>query len=268
MGISTREDFYRDILASEIISKNSSILICGGGLFDKSILESLGFNNVVISNLDERDSKDEFSPYKWDYQDAQNLTYGDSSFDYSIIHASVHHTSLPHKTVTELYRVARKSAFIFESRDSLLVRCLIKAGITEEYEISAVRYNDFKYGGVNNSQIPNFVFRWTEREILKTIKSFAPQLNHHIRFHYALALPAVFERPSNSSYKIRILKLLYTLLKPLILLATIFFKKQQNLFCINIVKSESKKNIKPWIKLDRLDGFAINIDWVNKNLKE
>ena len=31
---------------------------------------------------------------------------------------------------------------------------------------------------------------------------------------------------------------------------------------------ESKKNIKPWIKLDRLDGFAINIDWVNKNLKE
>jgi hypothetical protein len=38
MAIVTRNFFYKRIIDNNITNKNASILICGGGLFDKSLL--------------------------------------------------------------------------------------------------------------------------------------------------------------------------------------------------------------------------------------
>ena len=39
-------------------------------------------------------------------------------------------------------------------------------------------------GGVDNTNIPNYVYRWTEREIIKLLKSYRPDLKHKIFFNY------------------------------------------------------------------------------------
>jgi hypothetical protein len=44
--------------------------------------------------------------------------------------------------------------------------------LSEVYEYSALK-NDSN-GGVDNTNIPNFVYRWTEREVLKLMNSYKP----------------------------------------------------------------------------------------------
>ena len=41
--------------------------------------------------------------------------------------------------------------------------------LVQEYEHAAVFYNDCVFGGVKNTPIPNFIYRWTRRDIEKTI---------------------------------------------------------------------------------------------------
>jgi hypothetical protein len=50
-------------------------------------------------------------------------------------------------------------------------------GIAQSYEVTAVFGNGGVRGGVDDAEIPNF-FRWTERELEKTINTRAPQLRH------------------------------------------------------------------------------------------
>jgi hypothetical protein len=79
-----------------------------------------------------------------------------------------------------MYRVARKTAIAFESRDSLLMRIAVKLGFTMDYETDCVT-PDGK-GGVAESGIPNFVYRWTEREVWKAIATFDPARKPRIEF--------------------------------------------------------------------------------------
>ena len=58
---------------------------------------------------------------------------------------------------------------------------------SEEYELSAVKKN-INTGGVDNTNVPNYVYRWTEREIIKLIKSYKPEINHKIYFDYGYQL--------------------------------------------------------------------------------
>ena len=80
-----------------------------------------------------------------------------------MIHAAIHNASLSHKVLKEMYRVARKEVTAFESRDSLLMRFLEEFEFSQVYEHAAVHYHNGKYGVRNNTEILNFVYRWTER---------------------------------------------------------------------------------------------------------
>jgi SAM-dependent methyltransferase len=158
-----RGTFYQKVVRNLIEDKNASILVCGGGTLDKTIFENLGFHHVTISNLDTRMKGNEYAPFEWKYENAEQLSFPDGSFDYVVIHAAIHHASLPHKVLTELYRVARKGILAFESRDSVIIRLLERYGVTQTFEHAAVYYNDCKFGGVNNTEIPNYIYRWTLR---------------------------------------------------------------------------------------------------------
>lgn len=258
--ITSRENFYANVLPDFIPELSSNILICGGGYLDKKIFLAAGYTNVTISNIDPRMDAQAYSPFNWSFQDASNLHFPDCSFDYVVIHAAIHHSSTPHRVLTEMYRVSTKGILCFESRDSLLLRIFARLGLSQTYEHAAVYFNDCKFGGVDNTEIPNFVFRWTEREIEKTIRSYAPFAKPNIRYRYGGSLPAFVSFDKRS-----IRALLMKVFLPLYWLFTKIFPKQQNLFAFYIEKPKHGSGLFPWLMLDsRKEKIMFNKKWADK----
>lgn len=187
------DPFYRRtltrLLGEGVASADDHIIVSCGGPVDRDTLVDVGFTNVVISNLDERMIGDEYAPYAWDRQDAEALTWPDDSADWGLVHAGLHHCASPHRALGELLRVGRKGAIAFEARDSLLVRAGVRLRLVEAYEVTAVAANGGDFGGVRNGPVPNHVYRWTEREVCKTVRSFLPAHEHDIRFVYGVRVP-------------------------------------------------------------------------------
>ena len=256
-----RDLFYSSVLEKRLIDKNASILICGGGSLDRETFIDLGYTNVTVSNLDTRASVDEFAPYKWDYQDAQSMSYDDDSFDYVVIHAAIHHASMPHKVLLEMYRVSKLGFLAFEARDSFLMKIVTKLNLTQEYEHAAVFYNDCLYGGVNNTEIPNYVYRWTEREIEKTIQSFSPICRHTFLYDYGSAYPCTPQLELRNSLKVVVL----FLMKPFYLLFSKIFYKQQNQFAFFVHKASKESDLFPWLYEDKLtNNIRFNKTWAQQ----
>ena len=260
-----RHRFYSNIVNKRIPDKGSSILVCGGGMLDKETFLDLGYRNVTMSNLDTRDAAERFAPYKWDYQDAQSLSYDDNSFDYVVIHAAIHHAPMPHKVLLEMYRVSRLGLLAFEARDSVLMRIVTKLKLAQEYEHAAVFYNDCAYGGVNNTEIPNYVYRWTEREIEKTIQSYDPVRKHTFLYDYGSAYPCTPELELKNSFKVIVL----ALMKPIYMIFSKIFFKQQNQFAFFISKVTQGNPLFPWLYEDKeTSNIKFNKAWAEKKYKK
>ena len=257
-----REKFYRKWADVLFKNKDASVLICGGGILDKNVFQSLGFKNVTVSNIDIRMTGTEYEPYLWKYADAENLPFDNGSFDYTVIHAAIHHSSSPHKVLTEMYRVSKYGLLAFESRDSFVMRFLEKCKLTERYECTAVYYNRCRYGGVNNTEIPNYIYRWTEREIEKTIQSYAPYCRHRYVYKYGTAFPAAVKNETKNSFKI----IFINIIKPLYYIFVKLFPKEQNQFAFYVGKSDGQENIFPWLKTDN-GKMKFNEGWANKKYK-
>ena len=248
--MNNRETFYRNVMEELITDKTSSVLVCGGGQLDRDTLQNAGFVNATISNLDQRMSASEYAPYKWQSENAEKLSFSDASFDYVIVHAAIHHASSPHRVLTEMYRVAKSGLLAVESRDSLTMRLLEFCGLVQRYEHSAVYFNDCRYGGVNNSSIPNYVYRWTEREIEKTVNSYAPHRKHKFIYRYGTDIPCTPALEKHSTIRRLVLKTM----QPLFWLFTRIFPKQQNLMAFYIDKTDSDDSIFPWLKIDKTNN--------------
>ena len=80
-----REQFYRKSV-SRWIEKNARVLVVAGGSADYLVFKSLDFTNVTLTNVDPRNKKDDFHPFSYDFQDAENLTYENNSFDFVVVH--------------------------------------------------------------------------------------------------------------------------------------------------------------------------------------
>lgn len=257
-----RISFYKNIINKWILDKDASILVVGGGETDRDVFHYLGFKDIVISNLDSRLSGDEFSPYIWSYQKAEDLSFEANHFDYVVVHAALHHCQSPHQALLEMYRVARKGTIAFESRDSLLMKILGKLNLSPTYEHLAVYYNDGKFGGVNNTEVPNYIYRWTEREIEKTISSYAPYAKHNFFYEYSSDEPFSMSVEKKALVK----KIIINLLKPLYLVFIRVFPRQQNLFAFKIDKPAPGESIYPWLKYN--NGVMIfNLDWATQIYK-
>jgi ubiquinone/menaquinone biosynthesis C-methylase UbiE len=239
-----REKFYRQVVNELVTERDAQILVCGAGRLDQSVFKDLGYQNVTISNLDERMLATDYAPFQWSFQNAEALTYADNTFDYVVIHAAIHHASSPHRVLTEIYRVAKKRAIAFESRDSFIMRLMEYFKLTDSYEHIAVYYNGGQYGGVNNTEIPNYVYRWTEREIEKTINAFAPQNKHKFIYRHASALPVIPKLEHKGRGKDQIIRLFVPFYKGFAKI----FPRQQNLFAFCIEKS-GQLELQPWLKV-------------------
>lgn len=197
------------------------------------------------------------------FHDIHALDFADGSFDYAVTHASLHHCRSPHRALLEMYRVARVGVLVFESRDSLTMRLMQRLGITLSYEDAAVFYNDCRYGGVDNSPIPNFVYRWTEREVEKTICSYDPTARHRIHYRYWYLFPQLARLERRASLKHLAVRLAVL---PYLAYVTLF-PRQRNRFCFFIEKPKLPEALHPWLKM-RDDGqIEFNRTWGDKRYK-
>jgi SAM-dependent methyltransferase len=233
-----RLQFYAARLSETITDKHASILVVAGGKNDVLMLKMLGYTNAVISNILPAADFD-LAGFAYRQEDAARLSFADNSFDYVIVSAALHHLPSPHAGLLEVYRVARTGALVFEASDNLLMRIMIGLKIAEAYELSAVRRRNHTAGGINNTETPNFVYRWTKREFLKTIRSYAPHVKHDVTFTHGLTMPYDFEMSGKLHYKI-----IYGLLKALLWI----FPSQCNLLFAYIRKPKEPQDLQEWMR--------------------
>lgn len=244
-----RSDFYRRVLEQlldeGIIRRDMSVLVVAGGVADRDAFRSLDFEDVKISNVDQAVAADGLAPYEWSYQDAESLGYPDGSFDVTVVSAGLHHCRSPHRALLELYRVARVAAIALESRDSALMRLAVRAGAVDEYELAAVAAHGLRAGGVANTSTPNYVYRWSEREVEKTVASFAPHARHRIRFFREFELPEALLEVDRGA-RARVLRLA----GPVISGLTRVLPRQANLFAFVIEKPRLPRDLQPWMRVE------------------
>ena len=251
-----RVGFYRRVLEQllerGVIDREMSVLVAAGGKADRDAFRGLGFERVTITNLDETASG-AVEPYEWARQDAESLTYADESFDLAVVSAGLHHCRSPHRALLELYRVARVAAIAVESRDSTLMRLAIRLGAVDDYELAAVAAHGLQAGGVANTSTPNYVYRWTEREVEKTIASFAPHLRHRIHWFREFELPVVLLTLDRDP-RARLLRVA----APVVAAVTRVLPRQANLFAFAIEKPDPERDLQPWMAAaDVPDAAAI-----------
>ncbi len=260
-------NFYSQIidtlLRRKAVTTSMSVLAVCAGETDKRIFQSHGFEDVTISNLDSRIAGDEFKPYKWSYQDAEGLTFPDNSFELVVACAGLHHCRSPHRGLLEMYRVARRCAVVLEARDGFLSRIAVRLGVADEYEVTAVAGNNFAYGGVANTAVPNYIYRWTEREVEKAIASFAPHVRPKLIFLYKFAPPLANLRTRKTLRGLLVMCLAWA---PLWVI-TKLFPRQGNLIGFAIVKPELPGDLFPWVMLEAGQP-TINREWVGQHYKE
>jgi SAM-dependent methyltransferase len=254
-------DFYFDtvgrLLRDGTLSQRMRLLVVCGGETDRAVLARHGFDHVVISNVDPRPHPDAVAPFAWHHQDAEHLTYADRAFDFSLVHSGLHHCRSPHRALLEMYRVARTGVLLFEPYDNLLTRLSVRLGIGQEYEHAAVFHHGFAYGGVDNSPIPNHVYRWTTREIVKTVNCYAPYARHPVRTFHEIRVPWGQLRARRG----RALYWGFRLAQPALQLFGRCFPRQGNNFAAVVLKPELPVALHPWLR--QVDGdIRLNEQWL------
>jgi SAM-dependent methyltransferase len=203
-----RQDFASSVMRDEIARgtfgpDDSFVAICAGQ-GDQALFEGLGLPNVTLTNIDIESGNvlghtgaaapaPETAPSQssahWEQADAQAMPYEDGRFDVAFVSDGLHHCRSPHLAVTEMYRVARKAVVVIESRDSAVLRAAMKARMTFAYEFNGRLLQGREHGGVDFGPVPNFVYRWTEREFEKLLSTYDPAHVIDFSYHHGLSLP-------------------------------------------------------------------------------
>lgn len=251
-----RANFYSDCVRGLVPDPTASVLVVAAREADAKVLAELGFTDVVISNIETSLRSDQFAPFRWSHQDAHALAYEDRAFDYVLVHDGLHHCSSPHRALLEMYRVARRGLLVVESRDSLVMRLLIRLRLTADYETFAVHSSDGTGGGVDNTEIPNFVFRWTEKQVRQTINAYAPHAAHRIEFRYGWSPPCTPPIEQRNRLK----RLLTTVALPLYRVFVAACPKQQNHFAFFVAKPWLPEDLHPWLEM-RGERIGFNREW-------
>lgn len=155
------------------VDRSQPVLVLGGGQEDLEILNSFGFKQIVISNLDSSGQA----------LDAEDIALPDDSYPIVFAHAILHHCRSPHKAVGEMVRVAQKHVFFVEPNDSAALRFLVRGGFSFPYELSAVAAQEYRHGGLRDGPIPNYIYRWTGHEVSKCVAAYQPERQFEVRAH-------------------------------------------------------------------------------------
>ncbi|MGA3160883.1 MAG: class I SAM-dependent methyltransferase [Terracidiphilus sp.] len=169
----------RDCVRVQGIDLQCSVLIVGGSYEDAVILRNVGFRNMTLTNL--QDLADfELPPLEGAELDAVNadaedMQFADDSYDLVLAHETLHHCRSPHKALLEMLRVSRRHVIIQEPNDSLMMHTFVKLRFSFPYELPSVIFHNFKAGGVRNTCVPNYIYRWNAWEMYQTAASYMPE---------------------------------------------------------------------------------------------
>jgi len=252
-------DVVKKLLKKGIITPSMRILVACGGMTDRDTLLAAGLRNFVISNLDSRQVAGEFHPIEWSFQDAESLTYADSSFDFCIEHEGLHHCRSPHRALAEMYRVSRRGILLVEPLDSLLTAVGTRMGIGQDYEHAAVFVNECRFGGVRNTSIPNYIYRFTAREVRKMLLCLDPTLKLDFHFEHRLKVPWGQLRSRKSGVNLAIV----TCAQPILFAA---HRILPQIFANQIVavalKPAPPEGLHPWLVREG-DDVTVNREWLS-----
>jgi SAM-dependent methyltransferase len=233
------------------ITGTDTVLVVAGGDFDRQSMQEAEVTNVTISNLDYHEGIHDYAPYEWKRLDAEKLELDDNSYDWVVVHAGLHHLAVPALGVCEMFRVARRGILCFEARDSLLMKLAIRFGLTTEYELEPAFLTSGSHGGYRNGPIPNYVYRWKEREFEKVVNSYAPTHRHTFFYDYAFQVPAErFKMAKSPLYRFAGLAI-----ARLAGVAETIVPRQCNRFAFGVLKNTS---VQPWLTADlRFDDSSM-----------
>lgn len=257
------DQFYEDVLGRFIRQgimhpEDHSVLVVAGAERDRNAFLRHGFKQVTISNLDLRMKGTQYAPYAWSFQDAEYLEFADASFDFCVVHNGLHHCFSPHATLLQMLRVARRGVLFFEPYDNLLTRSGMRFGIGQQFEHAAVFYNDCAYGGVRNTMVPNYVYRFTQREILKTVNCAQPYGPHRFHFIHQMRFPWHQLRGRRRPWALLALLVLW----PFLRFSTLCFPKLANCFAAFVQKPNLPRDLYPWLKMQDAKTFVLNQEWL------
>ncbi len=106
-----RSGFYQRVLGGlleeGLLHRDMSVLVAAGGSADRDVLLALGFSNVTISNLDEREAGAGLEPFGWRFEDAESLSLEDASVDLVISNGVIDLVPDKDAVFAELFRVLR-----------------------------------------------------------------------------------------------------------------------------------------------------------------
>ncbi len=228
-------------ISSGFLKKEDRILVVCGGVFDQEIMEAIGFSNYLITSLHPEEN---CSIKNYKKENVEHLSFGDNSFDNVIVHAGLHHCYSPHRAVCEMYRVARKNVVIFESQDSFLMRLICRLGLALDYEIKADR-RDRVNGGVENLPIPNYVYRWSRRDVEKLVRSLDPVREPDLIFSTELAF-ITCNMKRDALAKVMNNSIATSFIKATFFILNLFIGRQGNRFAV-LIRKEGKR-LHQWIK--------------------
>jgi SAM-dependent methyltransferase len=174
---------FLQVLTSEIVSRriplDQRVLIVGGSAGDEQLLRQAGFEHLVNSNLptdmERLGAVDGAAGSHHVALDAEQLDLPDDAYDLVFASEVLHHCVSPHRALCEMLRVARRYVLFMEPNDSLIMNLLVKMSFSFPYELPAVIDNDYKSGGLRDSHIPNFIYRWNRHEVIKTVSACIPE---------------------------------------------------------------------------------------------
>jgi hypothetical protein len=225
------------------IQPHHTILVVAGGNFDRQAMLDSGLKNVTISNLDFHAGHRDYEPFVWRMIDAEGIAAEDCSYDWVTIHAGLHHLAVPAKGICEMFRVARCGILCVEARDSLLMKIAVRVGLTADFELEPAFLSGGKVGGYRNGPIPNYVYRWTEREFEKVVNSYAPAHQHRFFYGYGFHVPVQrFAMAKNPAYR-----LIGSVVSHVARIAELVMPKQGNQFAFGALKNVA---LQPWLTDD------------------
>jgi len=186
----SREQFlavFRRHLASCNIHTDEKVLVIGGNRQDAELLLKVGFRDITLSNLNSELEENAYANLGARLQllaiDAEQIGMPDGSFDFVFAHEVLHHCRSPHRVLCEMLRVARKHDVFLEPNDSFSMRLLTRTGFSFPYEIFSVVYHGYEAGGVRDSCVPNFIYRWSTNEVRKAVSSYLAEYLFLIHAH-------------------------------------------------------------------------------------
>jgi ubiquinone/menaquinone biosynthesis C-methylase UbiE len=256
MGVFMATDIYLEALQKAGVSPEDSVLAVCAGSCDQRALQAAGVKNAVISNVNHHAGVSDYAPYAWQYQDAEEIKSEDGCFDWCIVHNGLHHCGSPHRALCEMLRVSRKGVVLIEARDSLLMRFAVVLGLTPTFELEPVFLTEGAYGGLRNSQVPNFVYRWTEREIWKTVCSAEPHRVPSIQYLYGYRIPTERLTMSKSATK----RVIAHVANAMVGLLKLIAPRQGNTFGAVICKNGA---IQPWLLEDH-GKLVADLDYMSR----